>query len=54
LIVDRLEIAAGLDLDNLQLMVDMNSEEQLILLQNLRKHPMKALYEKTFKIKRGD
>ncbi len=51
LIIDKLVIPPGMDMDNLVLQVDMFSEEYLIKLQNMRKSPMKFMIEKSYTIK---
>lgn len=53
LILDKLVIPPGMDMDNLLLRVDMHSEEYLFELQNARKHPDHFLIEKTFTLKKA-
>ena len=53
LVIDRLVIPPGMDMDNLILQVDMNSEEYLITLQGLRQSPMNYLIETTFTVKKN-
>jgi hypothetical protein len=48
LILDKLIIPAGMDIDNLMLQVDMHSEEFLIAMQSGRKQPQHFLIEKSF------
>lgn len=53
MVLDRLVIPPGMDVDNLILQVDMNSEEYLINDQLKRKHPQTFMYEKSFNVKKG-
>lgn len=53
LVLDRLVIPPGMDMDNLILQVDMNSEEYLITDQKKRKYPQTFMYEKSFNVKKG-
>ena len=41
-----------MDIDNLLLGIDMNSEEAMIQAQSLRKHPQKYLIEKSYALKK--
>jgi hypothetical protein len=51
LVLDQLIIPPGMDLDNLFLSVDSNSDEYHIKLQNLKKHPQNYMLEKSFLIR---
>ena len=52
LIVDRLVLAPGLDIDNLLTGVDIRSEESLIDIQNKRKHHQNFLIERAYTLKK--
>lgn len=51
LIIDRLVLPPGLDIDNLMLQVDMNSQEYHIPLQNFRTKPQTQMMEKTMNLR---
>jgi hypothetical protein len=53
LVLDRLVIPPGMDMDNLILQVDMNSEEYLIKEQKKRKHAQAYMYEKAYNVRKG-
>lgn len=51
-VIDKLVIPPGLDMDNFLFGVNLKSEELLIQEQNARPHHVNYLYEKTFHLRK--